>query len=106
MVTGSSDQGEGCFFPRSHWNFFRYHLKENTICDEYIKYWNNGMYVSDQVNASVRDKKAPGTRIRVELHFPLWLRGAGIPRIAVMTLKYTRIMDMWLWVPLPEIMPK
>ena len=56
------------FFPVPRWNFFQLLLKVNTICDEYISYWNNGMCLSNKVNGNtrVRGKKAPGTRIRVK----------------------------------------
>ena len=30
-------------------NFFHSYFKVSTICDEYIRYWNNGMYLSNQV---------------------------------------------------------
>ena len=49
------------FFPVPHWFFFRYYLKVITICDEYKRYWNNGMYISNQVNGNThaRTTKVP-----------------------------------------------
>ena len=55
------------FFQYHVENFFHYYFKVSIICDEYIRYWNNGMCLSNQVNGSTRiwAKKAPGTWIRV-----------------------------------------
>ena len=40
----------------------------STIFDEYIRYWINGVCLSNQVNGSTSAwaKKAPGTQIRVK----------------------------------------
>ena len=55
------------FFQCHVENCFHYYFKVSTICDEYIRYWNNGMCLSNQVNGSTRiwAKKAPGTQIKV-----------------------------------------
>ena len=59
------------FLPIPHWKkSHRYYFKVSTICDEYIRYWNNGMCLSNQVNGNTRvtdwAKKDPGTRVRVK----------------------------------------
>ena len=86
MITGISEQGRGArikharvislrhicvsgvnVFPNTTLEiYFAIDLKLNTIFDEYKKYWNNDICLSNQVNANahVRVKKAPGTRIR------------------------------------------
>ena len=61
------------FFQYHIENFFRYYFEMIIICDVYIRYWNNGMDLSNQVivNTRVHAKKAPGTRIRANL---CWIR--------------------------------
>ena len=75
MVTGTSDQGRGSrvkqardtplrhlcvsgfiiFFQYHIEIFCRYYFKVNIICDEYQRYWNNGIYdLSNQVNGNTR----------------------------------------------------
>ena len=86
MVTGTSDQNRRTWVKRArvsplrhfcvsgiiiffqyHTDFFRYYFKVRTICDEYKRYWNNGICLSNQVygNRRVRASKAPNTRIMV-----------------------------------------
>ena len=87
MVAGTSDQGKGAqvkqprvshlchfcvsgviiFFPKPCWIFFTITLKWALFVT--IRYWNNGVCLSNQVNGNtrVRAKKAPGTRIRVDI---------------------------------------
>ena len=74
MVTRTSDQGKGTQVNRpglllyvsfvflvlslvvfyTTLNFFRDYLKVITICDEYIRFWNNGVYLSNQVYGNTR----------------------------------------------------
>ena len=56
------------FFSNTTLKFFRHYFKMITICDEYMRYCTNRMYLSNQVNGNtcVDAKKAPDTRIKVK----------------------------------------
>ena len=62
-------------FPIPQWNFFaNTYFKVITLCDEFIRYWNNGLYLSNQVNGNTGflAKKVPGTRDRVNMQQKIW----------------------------------
>ena len=74
MVAGKFDQGRGDRVKQDRVTplrrycvsdviifskyFFHYHFKVSIICEEYIRYRNNGMYVSNQEI----EKRAPGPK--------------------------------------------
>ena len=90
MVTATSDQQRGArvkqarvtplrhflcfwyyyFFPIPHWIFCCDFFKVSTICEEYKKYWNNGICLSNKVTNKMEIRTSEPKRPQVP---GLWL---------------------------------